>query len=93
MHTPWINIAGSKIAHRDIGPECLDYFPGPVDDLLVGQMDCCPNVMLHRRSKDDLHHPITPEDLVRLLKAQLDENIDNPTKHRWEQNCASRYRA
>jgi hypothetical protein len=33
-----LNIAGSKIAHRDIGPECLDYFPGPVDDLLVGQI-------------------------------------------------------
>ncbi|KAJ6166466.1 hypothetical protein N7470_001913 [Penicillium chermesinum] len=32
--------------------------------------------MFHRRSKDDLHHPITSEDLVRLLKAQLDENID-----------------
>ncbi|CAG8161735.1 unnamed protein product, partial [Penicillium nalgiovense] len=41
--------------------------------------DCCPNVMLHRRSKDDLHHPITPEDLVRLLKTQLDENIDRCT--------------
>ncbi|KAJ5469740.1 hypothetical protein N7539_009358 [Penicillium diatomitis] len=38
--------------------------------------DCCPNVMLHRRSKDDQQHPITSEDLVRLLKAQLDENID-----------------
>ena len=35
--------------------------------------------MLHRRSRDDLHHPITPEDLVRLLKAQLDENIDRCT--------------
>ncbi|CAG8003658.1 unnamed protein product [Penicillium salamii] len=41
--------------------------------------DCCPNVMRHRRSKDDLHHPITSEDLVRLLKAQLDENIDRCT--------------
>lgn len=41
--------------------------------------DCCPNVMLHRRSKDDLLHPITSEDLVRLLKAQLDENIDRCT--------------
>ncbi|KAJ5472114.1 hypothetical protein N7539_008683 [Penicillium diatomitis] len=38
--------------------------------------NCCPNVMLHRQSKDDLQHPITSEDLVRLLKAQLDENID-----------------
>ncbi|KAJ5608657.1 hypothetical protein N7528_009224 [Penicillium herquei] len=37
--------------------------------------DCCPNVMLHRRRKDDLQHPITSEILVRLLKAQLDENI------------------
>jgi predicted Ser/Thr protein kinase len=35
--------------------------------------------MRHRRSKDDLHHPITSEDLVRLLKAQLDENIDRCT--------------
>lgn len=33
----------------------------------------------HRRSKDVLHHPITSEDLVRLLKAQLDENIDRYT--------------
>ncbi|CEJ62635.1 hypothetical protein PMG11_11130 [Penicillium brasilianum] len=41
--------------------------------------DCCPNVMLHRRSKDDQQHPITSEDLVRLLKAQLDENIDRCT--------------
>ncbi|KAJ9211285.1 hypothetical protein DTO166G4_7118 [Paecilomyces variotii] len=41
--------------------------------------DCCPNVMLHRRSKDDLQHPITSETLVRLLKAQLDENIDRCT--------------
>ncbi|KAJ5419458.1 uncharacterized protein N7487_003008 [Penicillium crustosum] len=41
--------------------------------------DCCPNVMLHRRSKDNLHHLITSEDLVRLLKAQLDENIDRCT--------------
>jgi hypothetical protein len=40
--------------------------------------DCCPNVMRHPRSKDD-HHPITSEDLVRLLKAQLDENIDRCT--------------
>ncbi|KAJ5152424.1 hypothetical protein N7492_009704 [Penicillium capsulatum] len=38
--------------------------------------DCCPNVMLHRRTKDDLRHPITSGDLVHLLKAQLDENID-----------------
>ncbi|KAJ5932869.1 hypothetical protein N7516_007358 [Penicillium verrucosum] len=41
--------------------------------------DCCPNVVLHRRSKDDLQHPITSEDLVRLLKGQLDENIDRCT--------------
>ncbi|KAJ5111821.1 hypothetical protein NUU61_001451 [Penicillium alfredii] len=38
--------------------------------------DFCPNVMLHRRTKDDLRHPISLGDLVRLLKAQLDENID-----------------
>ncbi|KAJ5129287.1 uncharacterized protein N7515_005326 [Penicillium bovifimosum] len=38
--------------------------------------DCCPNVMLHRRTKDDLRHPITSGDLLGLLKAQLDENID-----------------
>lgn len=40
---------------------------------------CCPNVTLHRRSKNDQQHPITSEDLVRLLKAQLDENIDRCT--------------
>ncbi|KAL4994947.1 hypothetical protein BDV10DRAFT_142818 [Aspergillus recurvatus] len=38
--------------------------------------DRCPNVMLHRRSKGDFQHQITSENLVRLLKAQLDENID-----------------
>ncbi|KAJ5951406.1 uncharacterized protein N7479_009819 [Penicillium vulpinum] len=36
----------------------------------------CPNVKLHRRNPDDLKHPITSKDLVRLLNAQLDENID-----------------
>ncbi|KAJ5562929.1 hypothetical protein N7461_001690 [Penicillium sp. DV-2018c] len=41
--------------------------------------DCCPNVMLHRRTKDDLRHPIAPGDLLGLLKAQLDENIDRCT--------------
>ncbi|CAG8934968.1 unnamed protein product [Penicillium salamii] len=41
--------------------------------------DRCPNVGLHRRGKDDLQHPITSEDLVRLLKEQLDENIDRCT--------------
>ncbi|KAJ6101887.1 hypothetical protein N7486_004314 [Penicillium sp. IBT 16267x] len=41
--------------------------------------DRCPNVMLHRRSKGDLQHRITSEDLLRLLKAQLDENIDRCT--------------
>ena len=38
--------------------------------------DRCPNVIFHRRSKGDLQHQITSEELVRLLKAQLDENID-----------------
>lgn len=32
--------------------------------------------MFYRRSQDDLQHPITSKELVRLLKAQLDENID-----------------
>jgi serine/threonine protein kinase len=41
--------------------------------------DRCPNAMLHRRSKDDFQHQITSKDLVRLLKAQLDENIDRCT--------------
>ncbi|CAG8115723.1 unnamed protein product, partial [Penicillium nalgiovense] len=41
--------------------------------------DCCPNVMLHRRNNDYPQHPITSEYLVRLLKAQLDENIDRCT--------------
>ena len=41
--------------------------------------DCCPNVMFHRRSKDDPQHLITSEELVRVLKAQLDENIDRCT--------------
>ncbi|KAJ5129157.1 uncharacterized protein N7515_005196 [Penicillium bovifimosum] len=41
--------------------------------------DCCPNVMLHRRTKDDLRHPIASGDLLGLFKAQLDENIDRCT--------------
>ncbi|CAG7987337.1 unnamed protein product [Penicillium nalgiovense] len=36
-------------------------------------------MILHRRSNDDPQHPITLEDLVYLLKAQLDENIDRCT--------------
>ncbi|KAL4931879.1 uncharacterized protein BDV17DRAFT_279971 [Aspergillus undulatus] len=40
---------------------------------------CCPNVMLHRRSKDSPQHPITSDELVRLLNAQLDEDIDRCT--------------
>ncbi|CAG7934244.1 unnamed protein product [Penicillium olsonii] len=41
--------------------------------------NCCPNVMLHRQSNDNPQHPITSDDLVRSLKAQLDENIDRCT--------------
>lgn len=36
----------------------------------------CPNVTLHRQSQDDLKHPINAEDLLRLLKVQLDKNLD-----------------
>ncbi|KAJ5429141.1 hypothetical protein N7491_006157 [Penicillium cf. griseofulvum] len=41
--------------------------------------DGCPNVKLHRREQDDQHdfkHPITSEDLVRLINEQVDDNID-----------------
>ncbi|CAG7936306.1 unnamed protein product [Penicillium salamii] len=38
--------------------------------------DCCPNVKLHRGARDSMKHAITPADLMDLLKAQLDENID-----------------
>lgn len=38
--------------------------------------ESCPNVKFHRRALDDPEHPITSQDLVCLLKAQLDENID-----------------
>ncbi|KAJ5420097.1 hypothetical protein N7465_002616 [Penicillium sp. CMV-2018d] len=38
--------------------------------------DGCPNVQLHRRDPNDLKHPITSDDLVRLLNEQLDDNID-----------------
>lgn len=31
---------------------------------------------LHRQSQGDLKHPINTEDLLRLLKVQLDENLD-----------------
>lgn len=41
--------------------------------------ECCPNVKLHRRGQDVMKHSITSEDLVGLLKAQLDENIDRCT--------------
>ncbi|CAG8896322.1 unnamed protein product [Penicillium egyptiacum] len=38
--------------------------------------DYCPNVTLHRRDRDSAKHLITLEDLVHLLKIELDENID-----------------
>ncbi|QQK47612.1 Protein kinase-like domain [Penicillium digitatum] len=41
--------------------------------------DSCPNMKLHRRGQDVMKHSITSEDLVGLLKAQLDENIDRCT--------------
>ncbi|QQK46652.1 Protein kinase-like domain [Penicillium digitatum] len=41
--------------------------------------DSCPNMKLHRRGQDVMKHSITAEDLVGLLKAQLDENIDRCT--------------
>ena len=37
--------------------------------------DRCPNVELHRQGRDS-KHPVDAEYLVRLLKEQLDENID-----------------
>ncbi|CAG8095457.1 unnamed protein product [Penicillium olsonii] len=36
----------------------------------------CPNVELHRRGRGSMKHAITSADLMKLLKAQLDENID-----------------
>lgn len=41
--------------------------------------DSCPNVGIHRQGQDDSRHPIDAEALVRLLNAQLDENIDRCT--------------
>ncbi|KAJ5946401.1 hypothetical protein N7454_003240 [Penicillium verhagenii] len=38
--------------------------------------DRCPNITLHRQGRDSLKHLITSEDLVNLLQAELDENID-----------------
>lgn len=38
--------------------------------------DSCPNMKIHRQGGDGSRHPINAEALVRLLKAQLDENID-----------------
>ncbi|PWY95945.1 hypothetical protein BO94DRAFT_507390 [Aspergillus sclerotioniger CBS 115572] len=38
--------------------------------------DSCPNVKLHRQNQTEVKHPLTSENLVRFLKAQLDENID-----------------
>ncbi|KAB8255196.1 hypothetical protein BDV32DRAFT_154484 [Aspergillus pseudonomiae] len=41
--------------------------------------DRCPNVILHRQGSDDRKHPISSENLVHMLKAQLDKNIDQCT--------------
>ncbi|CAG8893758.1 unnamed protein product [Penicillium egyptiacum] len=38
--------------------------------------DYCPNVSLHRQRQYDPKHPINAEDLVRLLKIQLGEDLD-----------------
>ncbi|QQK40517.1 Protein kinase-like domain [Penicillium digitatum] len=38
--------------------------------------DRCPNVTLHRQGGDTFKHLIKSEDLVNLIKAELDENID-----------------
>ncbi|PLN79964.1 hypothetical protein BDW42DRAFT_171909 [Aspergillus taichungensis] len=38
--------------------------------------DHCPNVLLHRRGQNDRKHPIASGDLVGLLKAQLDMDLD-----------------
>ncbi|KAJ6123323.1 hypothetical protein N7512_005788 [Penicillium capsulatum] len=48
--------------------------------LQTGELDdSCPNVEIHRRGQNDSTHPIDAEALVRLLNAQLDENIDRCT--------------
>ena len=39
--------------------------------------DRCPNVKHHRRDLDDSKHPIDADRLVRLLKEQLDEDLDS----------------
>ncbi|KAJ5714337.1 uncharacterized protein N7483_011518 [Penicillium malachiteum] len=38
--------------------------------------ESCPNATLHRQGTGDLKHPITADELMHSLKAQLDENID-----------------
>ncbi|CAI7609688.1 unnamed protein product [Penicillium crustosum] len=51
----------------------------PLGDIKItgGNLDeGCPNVKLHRQDPNDPKHPITSDDLVRLLNEQLDDNID-----------------
>ncbi|ODM18579.1 hypothetical protein SI65_05196 [Aspergillus cristatus] len=43
-----------------------------------GQLDDdCPNVMLHKKSRDGMQHAINSTTLVQRLKKQLDKNIDH----------------
>ncbi|KAE8356266.1 hypothetical protein BDV28DRAFT_127291 [Aspergillus coremiiformis] len=37
----------------------------------------CPNVELHSSGRDDDRHPINSEDLVKIVKAQLDKDLDH----------------
>ncbi|KAF4467278.1 kinase-like domain [Fusarium albosuccineum] len=66
---------------QDSQPQCRDA-PFCTQQCLCGLQaggildERCPNVMLHRQGGSDTKHPITAEDLVTLLKAQLDDNID-----------------
>ena len=39
--------------------------------------DACPNVMLHKKSRDGMRHAINSTTLVQRLKKQLDKNIDH----------------
>ena len=51
--------------------------------------DYCPNVKLHQRGGDSRQHLINTKVLVKLLKTQLDGNIDyNCTPFRRNASCA-----
>ncbi|KAF4468004.1 (-)-trans-carveol dehydrogenase [Fusarium albosuccineum] len=68
------NGQGSQPQCRD-APLCTQRYPeGPQPGGTLDER--CPNVLPHRQGGTDVEHAITAGELVTLLKAQLDANID-----------------